>query len=71
VKVEFLEGVICRLVETHNTDLRITRSYRGSCAKQPSPSSGLRAGQGQGRPAAQGGGAGDWVAWGSIGGCRR
>jgi hypothetical protein len=35
VKVGSLEGVICRLVETHKTYLIITGKRRGLCAKPP------------------------------------
>jgi hypothetical protein len=35
VKVGSLEGVMCRLVETHRTDLIITGKGRGLCAKPP------------------------------------
>jgi hypothetical protein len=30
VNVGSLEGVICRLVDTHKIDLRITRNHKGS-----------------------------------------
>jgi hypothetical protein len=35
VKVGSLEGVICRLVETHKIDLIITGKGKGICAKPP------------------------------------